>query len=307
MADTSTTAPVTTAPALNPGYSSAAQSMYSSLSPAQQATLQKGSPEMFSPTVVSDASIHNSVIPGITQNANNNVNALTPGNNGGNNNGNNNNSNPTGGNTDNSNNNGGNTGGTDYSNMSYGDIYKSVYGDVGNAAFANPQLQSEMNLIQQAGQGADAATRASLAAVQAQYQNEYANTVGIQASTTAGVEQSLNLGGSSRYAPISSAGIMDSKTRYDLQTLQGLSATNASNVAKLQQAIADNDFKTAQSMNDLIDKTREQSQTLAASIASGVASQAKDTRDRLATAVSDAASTAQMNDAASKIQASINV
>jgi len=260
----------------------------------------------YSPTVVSSSTVHDTTIPGITQNANNNVSALTPtttgttgaggtggstGNTGGSTGG------TGGGNT-------GGTGGTDYSNMSYGDIYKSVYGDTSNAAFSNPQLQSEMNLIQQAGQGADAATRASLAAVQAQYQNEYANTVQTQGSTTAGVEQSLNLGGSSRYAPVSSAGILDSKTRYDLQTLQGLSAANASNVAKLQQAIADNDFKTAQSMNDLIDKTRIQSQTLAASIASGIASQAKDTRDKLQTAVSDAASSAQKNGApASVIQA----
>lgn len=242
-----------------------------------------------SPTVVSDANVRDTTIPSIQQSASNNVTALTPTTPG---------SNSAGGNTGNAGNSGISEGAsTDLSNMSYGDIYNSVFGQVSNAAFSNPQIQSEMNLIQQAGQGADAATRASLAAIQAQYQNQYAATVGAQASTTAGVEQSLNLGGSSRYAPISSAGILDSKTKYDLQALSELSTTNASNVAKLQQAIADNDFQTAQKMNDLIDKTREQSQTLAQNIASGMASQAKDVRDRLATATADAASTAQKNGA----------
>lgn len=176
---------------------------------------------------------------------------------------------------------------------------------------SDPNYMAGLTMIRNAGTNADAATQASLAALESEYQSQYANEVAIQKASTAGVEQTLNLGGSSRYAPISSSGILSEKHRADLATLTALGSANAQNKAKLNQAIADNDYKTAQSLNDEMSKVRTQAQGIAQGIVSNVQATAKDARDKLATGIADASSVALKNGAPpgvmAKIKASTNV
>jgi hypothetical protein len=254
----------------------------------------------YSPTVITNANTYEQTIPNTVATANSNIASVGGGN-------------PNTGNTGAGGASGGATGantgayGLDPNSPTYySDYLKAETNNQEQSLINDPIYQADLNLIKSAGANADAATQASLAALQGQYQSQYAATVQTQQSTTAGLEQSLNLGGSTRYAPISSAGILDSKARYDLQTLTDLGNANASNVAKLNQAIADNDFKTAQSINDEMSKTRTQAQTIAQGLVNNAMSLAKDARDKLTAAQTDASSTALKNGAPQSVIDAIN-
>jgi len=254
------------------------------VTPAQTtAALNSG----WSPTVVTDANIRESTIPNTIGKANAYTNPntanLTPNLPGQASAGNNTATTGTGG-------------GADTSNMSYEDLYKNILG-TSNAQPIDPVVQQELDLIKNANSGQDAVTQASIAAVQNQYNSRYADTVGQQKASTAGIEQSLNLGGSSRYAPVSSSGILSSKERYDLQTLNDLTATENTQIAGLRQAQADKNYKAMSDQLAILDKTRQDKINLAKDIATNMASTNKDTRDKLMTAQADASKLATQNGA----------
>ncbi len=200
---------------------------------------------------------------------------------------------------------GGNGNSPDYSNMSYGDIYASALNGL-NGQPMDAVTQQELNLIQRASTNQDAVTQASVQAINAEYNARYAQTQKEQAASTAGIEQTLNLGGSSRYAPISSSGILTSKESYDLATLNNLTASENTQIAQLRQAQADKDYQTMSKQLELLDKTRQEKITLAQNIASNMATLNKDTRDKLMSAKSDAAANAVKNGAPQSVIDSIN-
>ncbi len=267
-----------------------------------------------SPTVVSDANTRETTIPNINQQANGYINPQ-----GGvgnqpyglnNPNGSSNNGSSNGAQGNNSGNNSTNTssggnGKTDYSGMSYEDIYNNVLGQQ-NGQPVDPVIQSELDLIKGQSNNADAVTASQIAAIQNQYQSRYADTVLQQKGTTAGLEQTLNLGGSSRYAPVSSSGILSSKEKYDLQTLNDLQATENTQIASLKQAQVQNDYKAMSDQLALLDKTRQDKITLAQNIASNMSATNKDTRDKLMSAQADAAKMATENGAPASVIAAIN-
>ncbi len=246
-----------------------------------------------SPTVVSDANIRESTIPNNISSANGYTNPQGAS------------SNSNGGNNTNTVGNSSSGNGTDYSNMSYGDIYKSVLGDQ-NGQPVDPVIQSELDLIKGQSQNSDAVTASQIAAIQGQYQSRYADTVAQQKGTTAGIEQSLNLGGSSRYAPVSSSGILSSKEKYDLQTLNDLQASENTQIASLKQAQVQNDYKAMSDQLALLDKTRSDKIALATKISDNMAATNKDTRDRLQSAITDASKTALQNGAPKSVIDAIN-
>ena len=257
----------------------------------------------YSPTVVSDAN-SSGLVGNTIGTANSNITAINGGNTGANTGGNNTNNGSNNGQNGNNGNTSG-TGGIDTSNMSYADILNYENTNQTNTAFNDPLYQQQVNLIKNAGAGADAATQASIAAIQAQYQSQYADTVSQQQNSTANVEGALTLAGSSQYAPVSSANILSAKNRYDLATLTQLSTANATNVAKLQQAIADNDYKTASDLNTLITNTRDKAQTMAQNIVQGMQAQQSFNQAKMVDARNYTLDLAKFNEQTTKDQQTI--
>lgn len=223
-----------------------------------------------SPTVITDANIHENTIPNVIAKAGTYTNpqAPTPGGVGG-----------TGPGTSNTNGTSLDTSGMDTSNMSYEDILNNQLG-IQNGKPLDPVIQQELSLIQGQSSNQDAVTQASIAAIQNQYNARYADTVAEQKASTAGLEQTLNLGGSSRYAPVSSSGILSSKESYDLKTLNDLSSTEQSQIAQLRQAQADKNYKAMSDQLAILDKTRSDKIALATKIADNMAEVNKEKRDQ---------------------------
>lgn len=165
-----------------------------------------------------------------------------------------------------------NAGNQDYSNMSYADILKSSLSGL-NGQSIDPAVQAELDLIGGQKRNQDAVTEASVQSIQNAYQSRYADTQQQQRASTAGLDQALNLGGSSRYAPISSSGILSSKERFDIQTLNELQTTENSEIAKLRQAQADKDYKSMSDQLAILDKVRSDKIAMAGKIAENMVSQ----------------------------------
>lgn len=188
----------------------------------------------------------------------------------------------------------------DYSNMSYQDIYNSVLGGE-NAKPIDPTVQAELDLIKGNMSSNDALTNSLVSSIQQKYQSRYADTVAQQKASTAGYEQALNLGGSSRYAPISSGGILSSKEKFDLQTLSDLQATENTQIAQLRKDQANQDYQSMSKQLELLDKTRQQKIDLATNIANNMSSVNKENRTRLNNAIDDASKTALANGAPTSV------
>lgn len=202
------------------------------------------SPGTSSPTIVTDSNIRESTIPNIIAKTNSYTNpSITPNNQG----------------TDSNQNNYEN-------NRDYQNNYNGVLDSL-NAQPIDPVIQQEINLIKSSSENQDAVTQASIQAINQQYNSRLSDMNQSQKSTTAGIEQSLNLGGSSRYAPVSSAGILSSKEAFDLKNLNDLQSTENSQIAQLRQAQQDKNYESMSKQLAILDKTRSDKIDMAKKIA----------------------------------------
>lgn len=137
------------------------------------------------------------------------------------------------------------------------------------------QLQNMMK------QNLDAQTQASLSAIQQQYAQKEALMVKSQKASSKGLENVLNLGGSSRYAPISSMGLVDAKNRYDLETLTQLHAEEEAAKSRVLQAQREGNFALMEKQMGRLENLRKEKLSFAQKIAKSIADQNKEIRDRL--------------------------
>lgn len=130
-------------------------------------------------------------------------------------------------------------------------------------------------------QSNDAQAQASLSAIQQQYAAQEGLLVESQQASSKGLENVLNLGGSSRYAPVSSMGLVQAKNRYDMQTLADLHAKEEAAKANVLQAQREGNFKLMESQLNSLESLRKDKLSYANKIAENMAEQNKEIRDRL--------------------------
>lgn len=207
-----------------------------------------------SPTVMTDANVRENTIPGIQNTANNlGINGTLP----------------TGG-TGSSSTTG--TNGTnvsnseDYSNMGYEDLLKSPsFMDrlSGNGAENDPMYQSELALLKSMGTTNDSYTNSLIDQIHSTANANVAQLQSNQAASRKGSETALMLGGSSRYAPLSSQGILDETDRQNVLAIQQLRNQENSSVLDARKAQQDNNFQLLDKHLTAIKDARDQVQKTA--------------------------------------------
>lgn len=108
--------------------------------------------------------------------------------------------------------------------------------------------------------GLDASTRAKVTSIQKMYDIYKKQQEDINSRYTAGVDQTMLMGGSSRYAQVSSAGIVDTAMSYGVQQLAALDAQEQNMVQSAKDAQASGNYQIMSKAIDQAEKIREQKQ-----------------------------------------------
>lgn len=102
----------------------------------------------------------------------------------------------------------------------------------------------------------------------------------INAAAEAGTEQALLLGGSSRYAPLSSGGTMQVQQSYGLEQIAGIDAREQAAIAKARQAQQDGNFKLMGEALSTAESMRKEKQEVAQKLAEKQSEELKKLRER---------------------------
>lgn len=162
-----------------------------------------------------------------------------------------------------------------YNSANFKDLYKSLYGSDPDSSIQNdPNYTDELNLISSLNAKNDAQYQATINQIQSKYQGKLNDLATSQSAQTDSIQNALYLGGSNRYAPISSSGIMSAKEKYDLGTLNELQDEEQSLIASAQNAKSAGDYQNLQKQLDLLDQKKQQKLDLAKSISASLATSA---------------------------------
>jgi len=205
-----------------------------------------------SPTVISNANVIDKKIPDIVNKANTTIAGATSG---------------TTNNTQNTND------GSIESPYSYLGNYKSAYegADTGDSTY-----NDELGILKSMQANTDAQTEAFIQSIKNNYAGLRTNLTDQQQQQTKQVENALNLAGSSRYAPVSSSGILSAKQKFDIQSLADLQDKENSAIATARQAQADKNYQLLSKQIDIINSHRQEKQALASKIADDMAQTHRD-------------------------------
>ncbi len=118
----------------------------------------------------------------------------------------------------------------------------------------DPILKAEYNLVSGLKASNDAEYNSTVQTIKSLYADKISKLETAQKASTASVNQSLALSGSSQYAPISTQGILDAKTRTDMDAITTLQNEEQSLIAKALSAKNANDEKTVADTLALYDK-----------------------------------------------------
>lgn len=162
---------------------------------------------------------------------------------------------------------------------SYSSIFDKAMSDTEASGKFNisPEQQQLYTMMQG---NIDAQTAAALSSIQQQYAAKEGLLIESQKASTKGAENVLNLGGSARYAPLSSMGVMEAKNRYDMQTLNELHAAEEAAKASVLQAQREGNFQLMESKMNALEKLRGEKIAFAGKIADDMAAQNKLIRDK---------------------------
>lgn len=122
----------------------------------------------------------------------------------------------------------------------------------------DPLLKSEFDLVQGLKATHDAEYNSTVANIKAMYADKLNKLDASQKASTASINQSLAISGSSQYAPISSQGILDAKTKSDMDNMTTLQNEEQDLIAKAQSAKNANDEKTVNDTLALYDKKHQE-------------------------------------------------
>lgn len=155
----------------------------------------------------------------------------------------------------------------------YDDMVKSISG-----AGAGEDEQ-EKNLILGQKTGFDQGYDSLISSIHDQFQSNRADMQQEQNARSKQIENVLSLGGSTRYAPISSSGIMSAKDRYDMQSLNDLASKEKNAVAQALTAKNAGDMQLLDKQLGIIDRIRKQKTDLATKVSDSMAAANKATRE----------------------------
>jgi len=156
------------------------------------------------------------------------------------------------------------------------DIFKRVYGQVDTTMQIDPaqkQLQDMMSA------NIDAQTQSALSSLQSAMASKQSALVESQKKSGKALENVLALGGSARYAPLSSQGLLDSKTRYDLSALQELQAQEERMKADILQAQRTGKFQLMEKQMAGFETLRKNKLDMAQKITDSIMAQNKAIKD----------------------------
>lgn len=191
-----------------------------------------------SPTVMTDANVRENAIPSI-QNKANNLGINNP---------------PA-----NQNNQNGNAAG---STSNIDDLYNAT-NTSGNDALNDPTYLAEKGMIDSVRASGDSYTNSLINSIKGQYEANSQILQAQQAASRKGTENALMLGGSSRYAPLSSQGILDETDRSNILTLNKLQSDENSQIATAQKAQQDQNYQLLDKSLTAIQSARDRQQKLA--------------------------------------------
>ena len=181
-------------------------------------------------------------------------------------------------------------------------------------AKVDPQTQTYMDRLESMKASMDANSASQLATLQQQYEQQNADMVQAQKSTSAGLQGMLLRGGGvygASGAP--GSGLMAVKTNYDLTQLRKLVTDTNSARDAINQAQLANDYQNMAKQSELYQNAKDKQQKMIDALISQAQEQNKTiaeakvkTSDNLATAVKDALSTASKNNAPSSVYDAVN-
>lgn len=161
----------------------------------------------------------------------------------------------------------------------YNKLYSTAYEGLPDET-QDPIYKQEVDLINNLQSNNDSVANASVNSIQRSYADLAARMQERDQATTNGVNNSLLLAGSSRYAPVSSAGVLDVKTRADMQDLADLQDQENQKIASVKEAQSSQNYQLLARRLDELDKLRSDKQSLAKSIATDMQTKNKTLRDQ---------------------------
>lgn len=135
----------------------------------------------------------------------------------------------------------------------------------------------------------DAQTRQIVEGIQQQFQVRKAQQADINKRAEAGTEQALLMGGSSRYAPISSGGIVQAQQTYGLQQIADLDAQEQSLIAQAQAAQQAGEYQLFGKALEAAEAKRKEKQAAAVALSQSIAAENEKMRAQQITSARDLA------------------
>lgn len=134
---------------------------------------------------------------------------------------------------------------------------------IGPATSADPELTRMNDQINEMKAQFDSTSKAAIDNIQKQFESLITQQKDINTRSQASLDQTLLMGGSSRYAQISSSGQMTAIMSYGLQQIADLNTKEQSAVIQAQQAMDAGDMKLMDSSLALAQKARDDKQAAA--------------------------------------------
>jgi hypothetical protein len=249
--------------------------------------LKAGDKSVYSPTVISDANIHETAVPNIQSKTSNLLNTSGT-------------ARTTPSTTD--------TAKNDITN-SYEDIYNKVLGEQ-NALPQSPEVTSALNSYKDLIARSDAASAAQISAMQSNFQSQQKLLEGQNEAETASLRHALSAQG---FTAQTIAGVMPIAHTQALANLQDLSSKEAVAEANLRSAALNSDIQLQDKYNNLIQTIRTEKQNTAKDMADKIQAENKAINDAkvklsesLIAAKNDAMKTAIAHNAPQSVKDAIN-
>lgn len=174
----------------------------------------------------------------------------------------------------------------------------------------SPEDQQNQDTLTKLKAQTDAAFAGQISAVQAQYQSLIEQQKKVNEALSAGTDTALLMGGSSRYAPISSAGTSAAQVSFGIQQIADLTQKENSAIAAINVAQASKDYDIADKQMSILNKIKSDKQAAMEKLNDALIQANKDARAKLYTEVTkpiqDIATKAAENGADPKTIAAIN-
>lgn len=156
-------------------------------------------------------------------------------------------------------------------------------------AMEEDEYSASNSILEKMKSSLDQQTKALIEGIQSQYGVRKAQQADINKRSEAGTAQALLMGGSSRYAQISSGGIQQAQETYGLQQIAELDTQEKNMIAKAQAAQQEGNFKIMGEQLNLAEAKRKEKQDIAKELSDSIAAENKKLRDSMIAASRDSA------------------